>query len=76
MRYRGYYVERNPKPIPTRRHDWDYWPEDYDGPEDGRGGTAASCGAAMAEVNDELLELAEEERSRAEVDHWKAHKNY
>jgi hypothetical protein len=37
----GWHIHYNPKPIPNRRHDWDYWHDDCD---DGNGlhGTAAS----------------------------------
>ncbi len=42
MKYRGYTITHNPKPIPTREHDYDYVHDEYDGPEDGRCGSEAS----------------------------------
>ena len=35
----GWYFRFNLKPIPDRRHDYDFWHEDYDG-ENGLCGTA------------------------------------
>jgi len=51
MRYRDYVIEWNPKPIPTRKHDWDFVHDDYDGPGDRRCGTAASIVAAKVEID-------------------------
>lgn len=42
MKYRGYTITHNPKPIPTRGHDYDYVHDEYDGPEDGRCGSEPS----------------------------------
>ena len=47
-----WHVEFNPKPIPDRLHDWDFWHDDYDGENDLHG-TAASereCWAQIAEL--------------------------
>lgn len=52
--YRGYFIQREPKPIPTRAYDWDYWHDSYSGPGDPRHGVAGSLEAAMREI-DELL---------------------
>jgi len=54
--YRGYIIEENLKPIPVRDHDVDYFPEDYDGPEDGRGGSVSNLVEAMDAVDEELME--------------------
>lgn len=57
MKYRGYSIEHVPKPIPGRRHavqHYDYWPDDYDGPEDGRGGAAASVEEAKRLIDGEI----------------------
>ncbi len=54
-RYRGYTISRDPKPIPDRRHDWDFWHDDYDGaPEwnDPRCGTAASVRECRIEIDE------------------------
>ena len=57
-KYRGYVITRNPPPIPTRKFDWEYCHEDYDGPGDNRCGVAASEEAAKAEI-DELEDEGE-----------------
>ena len=49
--YRNYVIEWNPKPIPNRKHDWDWVHEDYDGPGDKRCGTAASAAVAKVEID-------------------------
>lgn len=53
MRYGNYTITHNPKPIPTREHDYDYVHDDYDGPEDDRCGSAATL-EACKEAIDEL----------------------
>lgn len=50
----------NPKPIPIRDHDYDFYPDDYDGPGDGRGGTAGSITQAQIAIDEELGELSGE----------------
>lgn len=52
--YPGWHVEYNQKPMPDRRHDYDYWHDDYDGAPDGNGlcGTADSVEAAIAEIGE------------------------
>lgn len=50
MKYRGYIITHNPKPIPLRAHDYDYVHDEYDGPDDDRCGSEASveeCKAAI-----------------------------
>ena len=54
MVYRGYKIVCRTKPIPDRRDDWEYWPEDYDGPEDPRGGTCASAQECRARIDEEI----------------------
>ncbi len=34
--YGDWYYTYDPPPIPDRRHDWQAWHKDYDGPEDPR----------------------------------------
>ena len=58
--YRDYHIEYQPKPIPTRKHDWNWTHEDYDGPGDPRCGTAASEAAAKIAVDEMEWELADE----------------
>ena len=45
-------------PIPDRSHDWRFVHDDFEGPEDGRCGTAA-CVAECQDLVDEQTELAE-----------------
>jgi hypothetical protein len=54
----GWHIHYNPKPIPDRRHDWDYWHDDCD---DGNGlhGTAASrqdAEMAIVEAEEDRVE--------------------
>lgn len=56
--YRGYEIRYNPKPIPTTRFDYDYWPDDWD-LGDPRGGAAPSIEAARAEIDEEIEEYGE-----------------
>ena len=58
--YKGYTISFNPKPIPIRSDDFDWYPNDYDGPEDGRGGTAETVTQAMIAIDEELGELSGE----------------
>ena len=48
----GWHIERNMKPIPDRRFDWDYWHDDYDGADGGNGmaGSADSYDNAVFEI--------------------------
>ncbi len=48
--YRGYLIDRDPPPIPDRRHDWRWVHRDYDGPEDGRCGTSPSLLMALLDI--------------------------
>lgn len=58
VEYRGYIIVYNPKPIPDRSHDWDWFPEDYDGPEDWRdSGCAPSAESAMRRVDEAIWDL-------------------
>ena len=59
MKYKGYTITHNPKPIPVRSHDYDFVHEDYDGYGDPRCGTAASVEAAKEEIDE--IELDAEE---------------
>lgn len=53
--YRNYKITYNPKPIPDRRHDWDFVHIDYDGPPDHRCGTSSSYEQAKRDID--LLEI-------------------
>lgn len=48
----GWHIEKNPKSIPDRRHDYDFWHDDYDGADGGNGlaGTAASFDDAARQI--------------------------
>ena len=54
--YRGYLIFRNDPlpPIPTRKLDWHYQHEDFDGPEDSRFGNCASADECRQEIDDAL----------------------
>ena len=54
--YRGWLIEKNPKPIPLRSHDWDCVHRDYDGPDDNRCLTAGSFIDALSAVDDYIEE--------------------
>lgn len=61
INYRGYVITYWAKPIPDRRYDWDYRAADFDWAPDGpdhRSGSAASLGAAMAEIDEQIAEAA------------------
>jgi hypothetical protein len=45
----GWHIEKNEKPIPDRRHDYDFWHDDYDG-TNGLCGTAQSVSSAMKQI--------------------------
>ena len=48
---KGWHIERNMKPIPDRRFDFDFWHDDHDG-DNGLCGTAASYADAVDQIND------------------------
>ena len=58
--YKEYTITFNPKPIANLDHDFDWYPNDYDGPEDPRGGDAATVTQAMIAIDEELGELSGE----------------
>ena len=47
----GWHIERNVKPIPDRRHDYDFWHDEYDG-GNGLAGTAESIDDAMRQISE------------------------
>jgi hypothetical protein len=50
-----WHIKRNPKPIPSRAHDWDWHHADYDGaPDSGdhRCGTAKSRADAISQIEE------------------------
>lgn len=56
MRYGPWRIEHDPKPIPDRRHDWNFVHRDFDGPGDRRCGTGSSpddCVEQIHEVEDD-----------------------
>ena len=56
----GWNIVYNPKPIPDRRFDYDFWHDDYDGADGGNGlaGNAESEGDAMKQIADIEYEKA------------------
>ncbi len=63
MKYRGYTISHDPKPIPDRSADFDFSHEDFDGaPDSGdnRCGTAGSLKDACSQI-DGMLEGAQED---------------
>ena len=50
----GWRIEKNVKPIPDRRHDYDFWRDDYDGADGGNGlcGTASSIIDAIEQIKE------------------------
>lgn len=61
INYRGYVISYWAKPVPDRRYDWDFHHTDFDGAPDGgdhRYGSAASLGAAMAEIDEQIEDAA------------------
>jgi len=58
--YRGFNVDYLPKPIPSRKMDYDWTHESYDGPEDYRLGCAASVKECMEAIDEYWLENPEE----------------
>lgn len=56
----GWHIQKNVKPIPDRRFDWDFWHDEFDGADGGNGlcGTAASWNDAVEqcwEIENERL---------------------
>ena len=54
-KYKGYWIKYDPPGIPIRHWDWHYAHEDYDGPEDGRCGAAASLEDAKQKIDDLVM---------------------
>jgi hypothetical protein len=59
LRYRNWWIDYDPPPVPSRNCDWHFWHDDYDGaptygdegPADNRCGSAPSLEAAKAEID-------------------------
>lgn len=69
--YRGYWIECDPPPIPSRAHDWQWWHDDYDGAEDAhdrRHGASASLEEAKAEIDAQIEEAEEAEEAEETSD--------
>ncbi len=69
--YRAYKITFNPKPIPDRRHDWDFEHEDYDGaPDSGdtRAGSAETIWDCLQAINGIEEALREDEHVRDKDD--------
>lgn len=60
IKYKGYILVQNPKPIPIRSMDWDFYHEDYDGAIDscdyrcGTGSNLDDCKQLIDEMEDEM----------------------
>jgi len=50
LKYRGYTITHNPKPIPLRSFDWDFAHDDYDGAVDSKDDRCGSVGSEAAAV--------------------------
>ena len=50
----GWHMVYNPKPIPIKRFDWEFWNDDYDGADGGNGlcGCAESVEDAIKQINE------------------------
>ena len=55
-----WHITRNPKPIPTRAHDYDFWDNDFDG-TNGLCGTAESIADAQRQIEEMESQLTEME---------------
>lgn len=58
-KYEGWHVAYNPKPIPDRSHDYDFWHDDHDG-ENGLCGTASSLDDAIDQIKEIIAEQENE----------------
>ena len=56
----GWHIEKNLKPIPDRRHDYDFWHDDCDADIDGSNGLAGTA----ANFDDAAKQIAEIEAER------------
>lgn len=54
--YGKWWIIFDPPPIPYRGADWQFWHDDYDGPEDSRHGHAPSLEACLAEIDEREAE--------------------
>ena len=56
---KGWNIEFNPKPIPIREHDYDFWHDDYCGASGGNG----LCGTAESEADaiEQIMEIENEQ---------------
>ena len=58
--YKDWWIEYNPKPIPPRDYDWDFWHDDFDGAVDsgdirgGAGSDPADCRRQIRNIEAEL----------------------
>jgi len=54
----GWNIERNPKPIPTNKFDYDFFHDDHDGADGGNGlcGNASSYEDACAQIREIMLD--------------------
>ncbi len=49
----GWHIECNPKPIPDRRFDWDYWHDEVD-EENGLCGSAMNPECCLIEIQEKV----------------------
>lgn len=69
--YRGYWIEYDPPPIPSRAHDWQWWHDEYDGAPDShdhRYGSSASLEEAKAEIDAQIEEAEEASDLRYDIE--------
>jgi hypothetical protein len=72
IRHGDYNIKHNPKPVPSREHDYDYSHDDYQGPGDDRHGTSGSEQGARDEI-DEIGEHEITEIDDERMETWKSH---
>jgi hypothetical protein len=55
--YKNYHIVYDPKPIPDRRFDYDYYHDDYDlgDPRHGNARSVAECIAQIDEIEEEAI---------------------
>jgi len=69
--YRKWRIIHNPKPIPSRAFDWDFYHTDYDGPGDSRAGAAESVGGCIREIKEIEADEASYENQAQPVNPWR-----
>jgi hypothetical protein len=62
IHYRGCVISHDPKPIPIRSHDWDWYSDEMGA--DAASGSEASVDACKYAIDEMLDDLAEQEAAR------------